>query len=205
MTQTRGARAMAMAVGPARGSPDAAADVLRCFATRARSPPHYDLLITADNFARLSRSRGIQYVHFPADLQPEPARMNADRRRCTSRSAIGCWARRGPTQPRNITLANSRWTAAGLERLGEVSKPIVLYPPVLDPGEGLPWSERDDTFLCIGRFHGSKRIELAMAIVGRARARARCRDARLIVVGSAVDREYTTRIHAARGQPRRMD
>jgi glycosyltransferase involved in cell wall biosynthesis len=69
----------------------------------------------------------------------------------------------------------------------------VVYPPVLDPGDGLPWAERDNTFLCIGRFHGSKRVELAMDIVGRARAAA-MRDARLIIVGSAVDHEYTHRI-----------
>jgi glycosyltransferase involved in cell wall biosynthesis len=57
----------------------------------------------------------------------------------------------------------------------------------------LPWSERDNTFLCIGRFHGSKRVELAMDIVGRVRAAAMS-GAHLIIVGSAVDHEYTNRI-----------
>ncbi len=152
---------------------------------------HYDLLVTADNYAAFAKP-GIQYVHYPADLQPQPARMkpivNAYFAAC-DRLLGAKWT----DAARNVTLANSRWTAAGLEQLGEVAKPIVLYPPVLDPGEGLPWSERDDTFLCIGRFHGSKRVELAMDIVGRARAAA-IRDARLIVVGSAVDHEYTNRI-----------
>jgi glycosyltransferase involved in cell wall biosynthesis len=151
----------------------------------------YDLLVTADNYAPFAKP-GIQYVHYPADLQPKPARWSAvvnvyfaicDR-------LLGA---RWTGAANNITLANSRWTAAGLERLAEVSKPIVLYPPVIDPGEGLPWEERDDTFLCIGRFHGSKRVELAMSIVGRARAAALPR-ARLIIVGSAVDGEYTSRI-----------
>ena len=151
----------------------------------------YDLLVTADNYAAFARP-GIQYVHFPADLQPQPAGMkaigNAYFAVC-DRVLGASWAHARD----NLTLANSRWTADGLERLGELSKPIVLYPPVLDPGEGQPWSERDNTFLCIGRFHGSKRVELAMDIVGRARAAA-MRDARLIVVGSAVDHEYTDRI-----------
>ena len=152
---------------------------------------HYDLLVTADNHAAFAKP-GIQYVHYPADLQPQPARMkpivNAYFAAC-DRLLGAKWT----DAARNVTLANSRWTAAGLQQLGEVATPIVLYPPVLDPGEGLPWSERDDTFLCIGRFHGSKRVELAMDIVGRARAAA-IRDARLIVVGSAVDHEYTNRI-----------
>ena len=151
----------------------------------------YDLLITADNYAAFAKP-GIQYVHYPADLHPKPARMPAfvhlyfaacDR-------VVGLsWN----DAANNITLANSRWTADGVERLGQVSKPIVLYPPVIDPGAGLPWDEREDAFLCIGRFHGSKRVELAMSIVGRARAAALPR-ARLIIVGSAVDGEYTSRI-----------
>jgi glycosyltransferase involved in cell wall biosynthesis len=151
----------------------------------------YDLLITADNYAAFAKP-GIQYVHYPADLQPEPARMTA----IVNVYFAACDRLLGAKwtdASRNVTLANSRWTAAGIERLGEVSTPTVLYPPVLDPGEGLPWSERDNTFLCIGRFHGSKRVELAMDIVGRARAAA-MRGARLIIVGSAVDHEYTNRI-----------
>jgi glycosyltransferase involved in cell wall biosynthesis len=164
-----------------------------CSVLRAARPlaADYDLLISADNFAPFP-ARGIQYVHFPADLEPKPARMKpiVDVYFAACNRLLGAkWT----DASRNITLANSRWTAAGLERLGEVSTPIVLYPPVLDPGEGLPWSERSNTFLCIGRFHGSKRVELAMDIVGRARA-AVMRDARLIIVGSAVDHEYTNRI-----------
>jgi glycosyltransferase involved in cell wall biosynthesis len=151
----------------------------------------YELLITADNYAAFAKP-GIQYVHFPADLQPEPARMKAAVNLYFSicdRLLGALWT----DAANNTTLTNSRWTAAGIERLGEVSKPIVLYPPVIDPGEGLAWDQRADAFLCIGRFHGSKRIETAMSIVGRARAAA-IPKARLIIVGSAVDREYTSRI-----------
>ncbi len=151
----------------------------------------YDLLITADNYAAFAKP-GIQYVHYPAELQPPPARMatvvNAYFGVC-DRLLGARWS----DAANNLTLTNSQWTASGLERLGEISTPIVLYPPVLNPGEGLPWPERSDTFLCIGRFHGSKRVELAMAIVGRARA-AKLPHARLIVVGSAVDRDYTARL-----------
>jgi glycosyltransferase involved in cell wall biosynthesis len=151
----------------------------------------YDLLITADNYAAFVQP-GIQYVHYPADLQPKPARMAAlvNLYFAACERLLGA---RWTDAARNVTLANSRWTAAGLERLGEVATPIVLYPPVIDPGEGLPWDQREDTFLCIGRFHGSKRVELAMSIVGRARAAALPK-ARLIIVGSAVDGEYTSRI-----------
>ena len=77
----------------------------------------------------------------------------------TLRFAIALGGGRWTDAAVNLTLTNSRWTASGLVRLGEVSTPRVLYPPVRDPGAGLAWADRDDTFLCIGRFHGSKRIE----------------------------------------------
>ena len=152
---------------------------------------HYDLMITADNFAVFTRP-GIQYVHFPAKLQPPPARLDAVVQwyfSLCNRLVGAPWAGAAA----NLTLANSRWTAGGLEQLGEVSPPVVVYPPVIDPGGGLPWSDRDDVFLCIGRFTPSKRIELAIAIVRAARARS-MPDARLLVVGSPVDGGYTSRL-----------
>lgn len=152
----------------------------------------FDLLITADNYAPFARP-GIQYVHFPAELQPPPARMTALVHvyfRLCDRVLGAPWI----DAAKNITLANSQWTARELEHLGEVSTPIVLYPPVIDPGAGLSWHQRDDLFLCIGRFHGSKRIEMAVSIVQRIRERV-LPGARLIIIGSPVDAEYTTRIH----------
>lgn len=152
----------------------------------------FDLLITADNFAAFAK-RGLQYVHFPAALRPAAARMKPVVElyfRFCDRVLGAPWT----DAAKNLTLANSQWTAAGLEQLGEVSTPIVLYPPVIDPGMGLPWDQRDDVFLCIGRFHGSKRIETAMSIVQRIRTTA-LPHARLIIIGSPVDTEYTTRIH----------
>lgn len=162
--------------------------VLRHAATLASQ---FDLLIGADNFAPFPK-RGIQYVHFPARLQPAPARMHAVVHRyfeLCDRVLGASWGRAAD----NLTLVNSQWSADGLARLGEVPMPIVVYPPVLDPGAGLPWSERDDTFLCVGRFHGSKRIEAAISIVREARAHA-MPDAKLVIVGSPVDLEYSARI-----------
>lgn len=151
----------------------------------------YDLMITAEYYAVFPRP-GIQYVQFPALLQPKPERLppivNSYFAFCEW--VLGApWARASD----NITLANSHWTAAGIRRLGELSDPAVLYPPVLDPGAGAPWTDRDDTFLCIGRFDVSKRIESSIAVVRRARARS-MPSARLVIVGSPVDPDYTSRL-----------
>ena len=153
----------------------------------------FDLMVTADNYGAFARP-GIQYLHFPAALQPTPARWAPV---VNLYFALCDWLVGVPwtAAAANLTLANSQWTAEGLARLGVGQDvPTVLYPPVVDPGEGEPWERRSNTFLCIGRFHGSKRIEVAMAIVRRVRA-AVMPDARLAIVGSAVDPEYTRRLH----------
>lgn len=161
-----------------------AATVLR-YARRLAS--RYELIITADNFGAFARP-GMQYVHFPAAITPTPVRLApvVNLYFKFSDMLIGVpWS----AAARNLTLANSKWTAAGLHRDHGIEA-RVLYPPVSDVGEGLPWEQRRDTFLCLGRFNRSKRIEVAIAIVRRLRAHA-LPAARLKVVGSPVDRHYS--------------
>jgi glycosyltransferase involved in cell wall biosynthesis len=164
-----------------------------------RLASRYDLMITAEYYAAFAQP-GIQYVQFPALLHPPPERLPL---LVNSYFALCEWVLGAPwsNAARNMTIANSRWTAEGIERLGELSNPLVLYPPVLDPGAGVPWADRDDTFLCIGRFDASKRIEAAIAIVKQVKSTV-MPAARLLIVGSPVDAEYTSRIRRiASGQP----
>ena len=148
----------------------------------------YDLLITADDYGAFEQP-GIQYVHFPATLSPVPARfptlVGAYFRVCDWWLGIP-WSR----ARNNLTLVNSQWTADRLSGAGETR---VLYPPVIDPGPGLPWESRSNTFLCVGRFHPSKRLDLVISIVQRLRAQA-IGDARLVLVGSIVDAGYARHI-----------
>jgi glycosyltransferase involved in cell wall biosynthesis len=155
----------------------------------------FDLLITADNYGAFEQN-GIQYLHYPAGLRPAPIRMpvlvHGYYHLCDALSGLS-WE----TARRNETLANSRWTAALLAGERGIAA-RVLYPPVVDPGAGLPWAQRQNTFLCVGRFHGSKRFELVIDIL--ARAREHLRDLRLHIVGSNVDREYASRMRARAGR-----
>ena len=143
----------------------------------------YDLLIATDDFGAFEKP-GIQYVNYPEGTQrptPLAALVSQYFRFCD-------WWMRVPwsVSARNLTLANSRWTAARLAGAGEMR---VLYPPVVDTGPGEPWASRANTFLCAGRFHPSKRLETVMSIVQRLRAHA-IPDARLIIVGSVVNAGY---------------
>lgn len=151
---------------------------------------NYDLLIAGDDFGAFEKP-GIQYVNFP-EGSPRPTGVTA---------LVGAyfwfcdWWVGLPWSlaARNLTLANSQWIATRLPGVGETR---VLYPPVVDTGPGQPWASRSNTFLCVGRFHESKRIEAVIAIVRRSRAAA-IPDARLVIVGSAVDADYTHRIRQA--------
>jgi len=151
----------------------------------------FDVLITADNYGAFAKP-GLQYLHFPLNLHPRPWRLapivDLYFKFCDLLIGVPWDAAR-----HNRTLVNSEWTANELARLDYVRNARVLYPPVVDPGAGLPWEERTNTFLCVGRFHGSKRIERAMTIVQRLRAQA-LPGARLAIVGSAVDPDYTRRL-----------
>src|SRR3954470_11962361 len=58
----------------------------------------------------------------------------------------------------NLTLVNSNWTAGKLSECYAIGS-TTLYPPV--PGEfpAVPWAEREDGFVCIGRFSPEKELE----------------------------------------------
>lgn len=150
-----------------------------------RAMPRHDLFVTADNFAAFPKP-GIQYVHFPAKIRPQrPPLIEAYFSLCDRIAGAS-----SSDAASNMTIVNSRWTAERLTALGEIRHATVIYPPVIDPGPGMPWPERENVLLCVGRFHPSKRLETVIAIAKAVRARGMA-DARLLLVGSSVDAAYT--------------
>jgi glycosyltransferase involved in cell wall biosynthesis len=70
----------------------------------------------------------------------------------------------------NFTLVNSKWT--GRQFLREYGiEPAVLYPPVPGDFPSVPWEERENGFVCIGRISGEKRYERIISILAAVRAR----------------------------------
>jgi glycosyltransferase involved in cell wall biosynthesis len=157
----------------------------------------FDVLITANNEADFGR-RGIQYIHFPSAYQPRPA---VDLRwyhlpalvqlyRATCR-ALGQFDFERMKQ--NVTLTNSDWTGQKVrQRHGIESR--TLYPPVAGEFADVPWEERENGLLCIGRISPEKRIEEVIDILSRVRSRGH--DVHLHVVGTADDGKYYRRIRA---------
>jgi glycosyltransferase involved in cell wall biosynthesis len=69
---------------------------------------------------------------------------------------------------RNRTVANSKWTAGLLrDRLGLASE--VVYPPVSGDFPPVPWGEREDGFVVMGRLVPEKGIGTIVAILAEIR------------------------------------
>jgi glycosyltransferase involved in cell wall biosynthesis len=81
----------------------------------------------------------------------------------------------------NLTLVNSDWTGAHVSRFLGVETQT-LYPPVADPAPGLPWTDRRNNFLTIGRLSPEKEYERVMRIL--ARVRERVPDITLTIIGT---------------------
>ena len=61
-------------------------------------------------------------------------------------------------------------------------KTRTLYPPVVDPAPAVPWSERRNAFLAVGRISPEKEYERVMRIL--ARVRERVPDITLTIIGT---------------------
>lgn len=150
----------------------------------------YDVVITANGETDLG-CRGIQYIHYPSFNRFEPI--------CRQFVDLP-WYRRlwGLIQGRyrpwmaisgysfdrmkeNITLVNSDWTGCKFREFygGET---VTLYPPV--PGEfhDIPWEQRENGFVCIGRISEEKRLEKIIDILSKVRSQGE--DTHLHIIGT---------------------
>lgn len=142
--------------------------------TARRLAASCDVAISTDNEIDLGR-RLIQYVHYPRFLRPRP---DSDLR----------WIHRTPLLPlyycvcdrliggnrdriaHNRTLVNSAWTAERVRALYPAAAVTVVPPPVAcDPDTSLPWSARENGFVCIGRFAAEKELDRIVAILSAVR------------------------------------
>jgi glycosyltransferase involved in cell wall biosynthesis len=156
----------------------------------------YDVIITANNEADFG-CRGIQYIHFPrayqshqnGDLPRDPfsrALMTAYYHLCRRISGFSF-----ERMKQNLTLVNSDWTATKVrERHG--IEATTLYPPVLGMFPEVPWEDRENGFVCIGRIVPEKGLEEVIDILTAVRLRGW--DIHLHIVGSPDDRRYYKRI-----------
>ncbi len=131
--------------------------------------------------------RGIQYIHYPTYLRPRPG---VDLRWYhAARGALHLYYALADRiagfslerMKQNVTLVNSDWTGAHVQRFLDIPT-RTLYPPVVDPAAGVPWENRRNGFLALGRISPEKEYERLMTILSRVRERVP--DVTLTIVGT---------------------
>jgi glycosyltransferase involved in cell wall biosynthesis len=92
----------------------------------------------------------------------------------------------------NLTLVNSKWTGRKLKEIyGFESKTV--YPPVAGDFPEVPWGQRENGLVSIGRIIPSKNLEMLIEIT--ARIRRTVPDAHLHIIGTKDEsRSYLKRL-----------
>ena len=156
----------------------------------------YDVILGTQNEADFGR-RAITYVHYPWVYLPRPQ----DELQWFHRIPGAVAAYRGLCQwlsggsdeglRRNVLVANSSYIA-GLVRQVHGVDSTVVFPPVTSEFPDIPWARRERALVAVGRVHGSKRWEMAVAIVDELRRRGHALG--LTLVGHRDDAEYARRL-----------
>jgi glycosyltransferase involved in cell wall biosynthesis len=135
----------------------------------------YAALLSANNETDFGRP-GIQYVHYPWNYRPRPA---VDLRWYHSPLLLrgyyavvdGLSAFDRERVAHNLTMVNSNWTGELVRRLYPGLQPRTVHPPVAGEFPQVPWEEREDGVVVLGRISPEKRVDLAIEVVRRVRQR----------------------------------
>jgi glycosyltransferase involved in cell wall biosynthesis len=106
--------------------------------------------------------------------------------------------RLAPSRPenwkRNFTVANSRWTAALLEREFGLVARRVQFPPVPGNFPVVPWDEKENGFVCVGRVVPEKRMDALIGILHQVRQQGF--DIHLRILGGLDGSPYAKKVRA---------
>lgn len=162
----------------------------------------YDVRISAYN----TTDWGSPAVHFIADFSwnrelrerldpPTPGFIY--RESLLRRAYLGIAAAYGRPSGRNVlrddlVIANSRWTAALMKQHCGVDCAAVIYPSAWTEFPDVPWEEKEQAFVMIGRIAPEKQIERAIQILEAVRQRGHA--IRLHLCGKTENDLYGRRI-----------
>jgi glycosyltransferase involved in cell wall biosynthesis len=158
----------------------------------------HDVVLGANNEVDFGRP-GVQYIHYP---KIGMARPEADLHWYhASQTLLGLYARlcarvghfSTARMRANLTLVNSAYIGDLVRSLHGI-EPVVLHPPVPGDFPPVPWEERADAFVCIGRISREKRIETIVDVLRRVRAAGG--EVGLHVVGTPDDPPCWRRVRA---------
>lgn len=176
----------------------------RAFLLRAakKSAPDFDVVFTAADEADFGVP-GIQYVHFPVLTRPRPRDdvrwyhgppivLDAYFGFCDWLAGLAL-----ERMKTNVTLVNSRWTGQQVREKHRIDS-VVVHPPVCQGFAPVAWHDRQESFLCIGRFAPEKQLHRVIDILSAVRRRRPDISLRMVgtVDGGRYSREILRRAHA---------
>lgn len=91
----------------------------------------------------------------------------------------------------NTTLVNSNWTGRLVKNAYGINTQTV-YPPVKEDFPYIPWDEKENGFVCVGRIDPTKRIETIIEILSQVKKTEE--NIHLHIVGSQWDAPYYRKI-----------
>lgn len=148
--------------------------------------PDLDLLISTASEMDLG-VLGIQYVHYPLALSHGQSKIHVAYSFLSG--VIAGYSHR--RMALNWTLANSKWTAKKTKDAYGIDAQVV-YPPVTDDVPMIPWSNREDGFVCVGRISPDKNLESVVRIIKDVRQWVP--GVHVHLIGEIRDRNYWKRI-----------
>jgi glycosyltransferase involved in cell wall biosynthesis len=174
-----------------------------CFQRFARQiAGEYDLRISAYN----PTDWGLPAVHLIADFSwhreirerldpPTPGFIYRDS--LLRRAYLGIAAAYARPSGRDVlrddpVIANSRWAAAQMKQFCGVDCAAVVYPSVWTEFPDVPWEQKEQAFVMIGRIAPEKKVEEAIAVLEAVRQRGHA--IRLHICGHIGDDLYGRRI-----------
>jgi glycosyltransferase involved in cell wall biosynthesis len=114
------------------------------------------------------------------------------------RAYLGLCQRLAPSHAenwkRNVTVANSRWTAGLLEREFGLITRRVQFPPVPGNFPAVSWDERENGFVCVGRVVPEKRMDAVIGILHQVRRHGF--DIHLHILGGLDDSPFAKKVQA---------
>lgn len=156
----------------------------------------FDVVVGTQNEADFGR-RGIHYIHYPwleRARPPEDLRWYHHLPGALAAYRGVCLRIAGLSRERmrqNLSIANSAFVAGHVRALHDVESAVV-FPPVTGAFPEVAWEDRRSDVIAVGRLNGSKRWEMAVAIVEEVRRRGH--ELGLNLVGHRDDRAYQQRL-----------
>jgi glycosyltransferase involved in cell wall biosynthesis len=114
------------------------------------------------------------------------------------RAYLGLCERLAPSHAdnwkKNVTVANSQWTAGILEREFGLVAHRVQFPPVPGNFPTVAWDEKESGFVCVGRVVPEKRMDAVIGILDQVRRRGF--ELHLHILGGLDDSPFAKKVQA---------